>query len=51
VRRAWTGSLEDKECAPVGELFRLDADGSFRSIDAGFVASNGIDWSPDGRWM
>jgi sugar lactone lactonase YvrE len=49
--RLWTGSLEDAESHPVGELYRLDGDGSFRSVDAGFVASNGIDWSPDGRWM
>jgi sugar lactone lactonase YvrE len=49
--RLWTGSLEDSESDPVGELYRLDADGGFRSMDVGFVASNGIDWSPDGHWM
>ena len=49
--RLWTGSLDDGESDPVGRLYRLSADGSVRSVDAGFVASNGIDWSPDGQWM
>jgi sugar lactone lactonase YvrE len=49
--RPWTGWLEDGERDPVGRLYRLSADGSFRSVDAGFIASNGIDWSPDGQWM
>jgi sugar lactone lactonase YvrE len=49
--RLWTGSLEDKESEALGELYRLDTDHSFRSVDAGFVASNGIDWSVDNEWM
>jgi sugar lactone lactonase YvrE len=49
--RLWTGSLEDNETAPLGELVRLDPDGSFQAVDAGFVCSNGVDWSADGRWM
>lgn len=49
--RLWTGTLEDSESDPVGRLYRLGADGSVRSVDAGFIVSNGIDWSPDGRWM
>jgi sugar lactone lactonase YvrE len=49
--RLWTGSLEDSESDPVGQLYCFDVDCSFRSVDAGFLASNGIDWSPDGRWM
>jgi sugar lactone lactonase YvrE len=49
--RFWTGSLEDSESGPDGRLYRLDADGSYRTMDDGFYCANGIDWSPDGRWM
>jgi sugar lactone lactonase YvrE len=49
--RLWTGSLEDGESDPVGELYCLDRDGQFRSADGGFIASNGIDWSPNGESM
>jgi sugar lactone lactonase YvrE len=49
--RFWTGSLEDTESKPVGRLYRLDGDGRYVTIDEGFYCSNGIDWSPDGRWM
>jgi sugar lactone lactonase YvrE len=49
--RFWTGSLEDSESGPDGRLYRLDPDGSYRTMDEGFYCSNGIDWSPDGRWM
>lgn len=47
----WTGSLEDTESDPVGVLYRLDPNGRFQSVDSGFIASNGIDWSPDSKWM
>jgi sugar lactone lactonase YvrE len=49
--RFWTGSLEDTETRPEGRLYRLDADGTHATVDTGFYCSNGIDWSPDGRWM
>jgi L-arabinonolactonase len=49
--RFWVGSLEDGEENPVGELFLLDADLTHRSIDRGFLCSNGITWSTDRRWM
>jgi sugar lactone lactonase YvrE len=49
--RFWTGSLEDSESGPDGRLYRLDGDGSHQVADEGFYCSNGIDWSPDGRWM
>lgn len=55
--RFWVGSLEDSEKFPLGRLYRLAADGtysyaySYEAIDEGFYCSNGIDWSPDGRWM
>jgi sugar lactone lactonase YvrE len=49
--RFWTGSLEDSQNKPVGRLYRLDGDGRYSTADEGFRCSNGIDWSPDGRWM
>jgi sugar lactone lactonase YvrE len=49
--RFWTGSLEDGETRPVGRLYRLAEDGGHLTADEGFSCSNGIDWSPDGRWM
>ncbi|NUP46813.1 MAG: SMP-30/gluconolactonase/LRE family protein [Catenulispora sp.] len=49
--RFWTGSLEDGETRPVGRLYRIDDTGSWTIADEGFYCSNGIDWSPDGRWM
>ena len=49
--RFWTGSLEDSESGPDGRLYRLDPDGSYRTMDEGFYCPNGIDWSPDDRWM
>jgi sugar lactone lactonase YvrE len=49
--RFWTGTLEDSETKPVGELFILDGDLTYRSVDRGFLCSNGITWSTDRRWM
>jgi sugar lactone lactonase YvrE len=48
--RFWTGSLEDGEAEPLGRLYRLDGAG-YTTVDEGFFCANGIDWSPDGRWM
>jgi sugar lactone lactonase YvrE len=49
--RFWTGTLEDGETNPVGELFLLDVDLTNRSMDRGFLCSNGITWSTDRRRM
>lgn len=49
--RFWTGSLEDGETRAVGRLYRLDGDGAYSVADEGFYCANGIDWSPDGKWM
>ena len=51
VGRFWTGTLQDGERKPVGELFQLNPDLSHRAMDSGFLCSNGIAWSLDGRWM
>lgn len=49
--RFWAGTLEDSESEPVAELFLLYEDLTYRSIDRGFLCSNGITWSVDRRWM
>jgi sugar lactone lactonase YvrE len=49
--RFWTGSLEDPEVDPVGRLYCLEAELTFKTMDSGFVCSNGIDWSPDMQCM
>jgi sugar lactone lactonase YvrE len=49
--RFWVGSLEDSETNPVGELYLLALDLSYRTMDRGFLSSNGITWSTERRWM
>ncbi|MFI0897935.1 SMP-30/gluconolactonase/LRE family protein [Streptomyces sp. NPDC020983] len=49
--RFWSGTLEDDASGPDGRLHVLDGDGTYRTADGGFRCANGIDWSPDGRWM
>jgi len=49
--RLWVGTLEDSETSPVGELYLLSPDLSFRPMDRGFLCSNGITWSTDRRWL
>jgi sugar lactone lactonase YvrE len=47
--RFWAGSMDDGERHPSGHLYRLDPDGHVERFDAGFVVTNGIEWSSDGR--
>ncbi|MGW5352029.1 SMP-30/gluconolactonase/LRE family protein [Streptomyces sp. NPDC004031] len=49
--RFWSGTLEDDPPGPDGRLYVLENGGSYRAADEGFRCANGIDWSPDGRWM
>ncbi|HEY2778802.1 MAG TPA: SMP-30/gluconolactonase/LRE family protein [Gaiellaceae bacterium] len=49
--RFWVGTMEYAETSPVGELYLLAPDLSYRSTDRGFICSNGITWSSDRRWM
>jgi sugar lactone lactonase YvrE len=49
--RFWVGTLEDGETNPVGELYLLAPDLSYRPMDRGFLCSNGITWSTDRRWL
>ena len=49
--RFWAGSMDDGEGKPTGDLYRLDADLSVTRFAAGFVVTNGIEWSADGRTL
>ena len=46
--RFWAGSMDDDERRPTGHLYRLDPDRMVTRFEAGFVVTNGIEWSGDG---
>ena len=43
----WAGSMDDREQADTGALYRLDPDGTWTQQDAGYIVSNGPTFSPD----
>ncbi len=47
--RFWIGALSDAR-EPEAALYRIDAAGAEPQLD-GIVTSNGLAWSPDGRWL
>lgn len=49
--RFLAGSLAYSEDAPVGSLWRLDADRRAKPVLHGITISNGLCWSPDGATM
>jgi sugar lactone lactonase YvrE len=49
--RFWAGTMDDGERRPSGHLYRLDADGHVERFNTGFVVTNGIEWSNDGRTL
>jgi len=49
--RFWSGTMDDQTFEPVGQLYRLRADGRCEVADQGFIITNGIAWSPDNRTM
>ncbi len=49
--RFWAGSMDDEERQGTGHLYRLDPDLSVGRFEIGFVVTNGIDWSIDGRTL
>lgn len=49
--RLWIGTLDMGTAANRGNLFRVDADGSWKKMDSGITVSNGLGWSPDNRRM
>jgi sugar lactone lactonase YvrE len=46
--RFYCGSMAYDRAPGAGALYRLDPDGSVRSVVDGVTISNGLDWSPDG---
>jgi sugar lactone lactonase YvrE len=49
--RLWAGTTDRRETDPIGELYRIEPDGTASRIADGFIASNGPSFSPDGRTM
>ena len=48
----WAGTMDDRPNKEnVGALYRLGADHRLQRMASGFKVSNGLAWSPDGRWM
>jgi sugar lactone lactonase YvrE len=49
--RFWAGSMSYEERGREGSLYRLDRDRSVALVLSGVGLSNGLDWSPDERFM
>ena len=49
--RFWVGSMHDLRREPLGTLYRIDADHSWRAMFDGFVLPNSLAWSPDDKTM
>jgi sugar lactone lactonase YvrE len=49
--RLWAGTTDRLEAEAVGQLFRIDSDGTTTCCAENFVCSNGPSFSPDGRIM
>jgi sugar lactone lactonase YvrE len=50
--RFWAGTMDERpERAPIGSLYRLDADHRCTRMTGEVKVSNGLAWSPDGRTM
>jgi sugar lactone lactonase YvrE len=47
--RFWAGTMDDLEASPTGSLYRLDPNRTVTKFEAGFVITNAIRWSSDGR--
>jgi sugar lactone lactonase YvrE len=46
--RLWTGTLDMATAASRGNLFRVDADGSWKKLDSGFITLDASDGTPEG---
>ena len=49
--RFWAGSMAYDNTAGAGSLYRLDPDGSVRTVLRDVTISNGLGWSPDGSTL
>ena len=49
--RFWAGTMHDLTRAPVGSLYRFDAQGRCKAMQSGIRIPNSLAWSTDGRTM
>ncbi|WP_217654043.1 SMP-30/gluconolactonase/LRE family protein [Variovorax sp. OV329] len=49
--RYWCGSRDRSLTHPIGRLYRLGAEGKCSTMDEGFIVSNGIAFSPEGKTL
>jgi L-arabinonolactonase len=49
--RFWTGTLDRRLGAAIGQLYRVEPGFRVTSVDRGFTLSNGVGWSPDDKTM
>lgn len=49
--RFWSGTAAKDWQSPIGILFQLNADLSFKPMAEGFILSNGIGFSPDNKYL
>ncbi|WP_058474933.1 SMP-30/gluconolactonase/LRE family protein [Legionella quateirensis] len=49
--RFWSGTAAKDWLSPIGVLYQLSADLTFKSMDHGFTVSNGIGFSPDNKFL
>lgn len=49
--RFWVGSMDLERTQRIGALYRFDAERGPATMAEGFIISNGLAWSPDGRTM
>jgi sugar lactone lactonase YvrE len=49
--RFWSGSMANDWVSKIGALYRLDSDGTVKTMDTGMQLSNGMGWSADDRIM
>ena len=48
----WVGSMDHTAAKlPVGALYRIGVDGAVQRKADGLITTNGLAWSPDGKWM
>ena len=47
----WAGTMDYRCKHAIGNLYRLNSNGSLKKMITGITVSNGITWSPDGKKM
>ena len=47
----WFGAKDRAHENPIAPLQRIGCEGKLEILEAGLTISNGLDWSPDGRWF